>query len=326
MTNFALPLALRSGIESYVLDNSGRELPQRTERISENYNLGKPSRGVIADAGDVAAYLAARMPATYAACAAALSALSARAPSFAPLTMLDVGAGPGTASWAAVEHWPMIQSLSLVDENEEMLRAARMLSAGAGSVSLREARIEQAAISPAVLGGSYDLVVAGYLLAELAPSEIKVMLENLWRAALGALVIVEPGTPEGFERIRRVRELLSDAGAEIAAPCPHGGPCPIRSPDWCHFAQRLARSRDHMHAKGGKLPFEDEKFIYLAVSRGLTLEKPEARILDRPRAEKFGLEFKLCGETNLSKRLVLKRDKPSYRAVAHKKWGDTLPT
>ena len=37
--------------------------------------------------------------------------------------------------------------------------------------------------------------------------------------------------------------------------------------DWCHFSVRLPRSREHMHAKRAKVPFEDERFAYLAVSR-----------------------------------------------------------
>ena len=80
-----------------------------------------------------------------------------------------------------------------------------------------------------------------------------------------------------------------------------------------------------MRVKGAKLPFEDEKFSYLALTRDASLESTRARIIDRPRLEKFGMEFRLCGESGISDRLILKRDKPAYRAVARKKWGDTLP-
>ena len=34
-------------------------------------------------------------------------------------------------------------------------------------------------------------------------------------------------------------------GAAILAPCPHAQACPLVEPDWCHFVQRLPRSRDH---------------------------------------------------------------------------------
>ena len=51
----------------------------------------------------VAAYAAARMPGCYAAVARVLDELRLRLPDFTPRSMLDFGAGPGTAIWAARE-------------------------------------------------------------------------------------------------------------------------------------------------------------------------------------------------------------------------------
>jgi len=53
----------------------------------------------------VAAYAAARLPACYAAVARVLDELRLRLPGFTPRSMLDFGAGPGTAVWAAREVW-----------------------------------------------------------------------------------------------------------------------------------------------------------------------------------------------------------------------------
>ncbi len=325
MSNFTLPSDLRRGIANFVTDVSGNDIAERAEIISQSYNNAIPSRRVIGSSTDIAAYVTTRMPATYAATSAALSALATRAPSLAPLSVLDVGSGPGTASWAAVERWPSVESISMVDENEAMLSAARKLCDGAGHKALGAAHIDRAMIPGGLAQDAYDLVVVSYIIGELAPGDMQEALEALWRSAVRALVIVEPGTPEGFARIHSARDILITAGAEIAAPCPHAGPCPMRSPDWCHFGQQLARSRDHMRAKGAKLPFEVEKFSYLALTRGVLLETAEARIIDRPRAEKFGVTLRLCGETEISERLVLKRDKPGYRDAAHKNWGDSLP-
>ena len=52
----------------------------------------------------------------------------------------------------------------------------------------------------------------------------------------------------------------------------------FNAPDWCHFTQRLPRSRAHKQIKGAELPFEDEKFSYVALTRA-----PAARA-SRPRA------------------------------------------
>jgi hypothetical protein len=37
--------------------------------------------------------------------------------------------------------------------------------------------------------------------------------------------------------------------------------------DWCHFSQRLPRSRDHMLLKDADVPFEDERYSYVVVTR-----------------------------------------------------------
>ena len=47
--------------------------------------------------------MAARMPACYAAMYKVLEEVSMRLPTFTPQSMLDFGAGPGTAIWAAHE-------------------------------------------------------------------------------------------------------------------------------------------------------------------------------------------------------------------------------
>ena len=82
----------------------------------------------------------------------------------------------------------------------------------------------------------------------------------MWQKTRDTLLVVEPGTPAGYARIIALREHLIAAGAHVAAPCPHDGHCPLAAPDWCHFTQRLQRSRAHKQVKGAELPFEDEKF------------------------------------------------------------------
>ena len=48
-------------------------------------------------------------------------------PDFAPQSLLDVGAGTGAASWAAVTQWPQIASVTMLDRNPALAALARRL-------------------------------------------------------------------------------------------------------------------------------------------------------------------------------------------------------
>ena len=154
-------------------------------------------------------------------------------------------------------------------------------------------------------------------------SEVTSVARELWQSTNSALALIEPGTPDGFARIRSARVALIEAGAHVAAPCTHDRDCPMSDGDWCHFSQRLARSRDHMLLKDASVPFEDERYGYVVVTREKVAHG--ARILAPPLEAKPGLTFKLCDETGLHARFVATRDKDEYRRVRKLGWGDLFP-
>lgn len=123
-----LPAALRDAIARFTEDVAPKDLAARAAALTDNYRGGAGSDTGIRDTSDVSAYLTARLPATYAAIAAALDAVKDRAPHFAPARLLDVGSGPGTASWAAAELFPPLQSVTMLDRNPHLLAAARALA------------------------------------------------------------------------------------------------------------------------------------------------------------------------------------------------------
>ena len=139
------------------------------------------------------------------------------------------------------------------------------------------------------------------------------------------LLIVEPGTPAGWERMLAARRQLLDRGAHIVAPCPHALACPLVPPDWCHFAQRVARSRMHRLSKGGEVPWEDEKFIYLAVSRR-PVQTPAARVIAPPQQASGQVALKLCQSDGTADVVRLsKRHGAEYKRARRLDWGDRLP-
>ena len=272
------------------------------------------------------------MPATTAACAAVFARLADAMPGFMPASLLDVGAGTGAASWAAIGQWAGIASVTMLDHNPALRALARKLAdsgaLAAADILSGDLKMERH-ISNLEKGA--DLVVASYVLAELPEEKAAATAVDLWRSAGFALALIEPGTPDGFARIRSARAALIAVGAHVAAPCTHDALCPVtgrsvrasgsdQQKDWCHFSQRLPRSRDHMLLKDASVPFEDERYSYVAVTR--TRVASGARILAPPLETKPGLTFKLCDENGLRAQFVAVRDKDAYRRVRKRGWGD----
>jgi ribosomal protein RSM22 (predicted rRNA methylase) len=117
---------------------------------------------------------------------------------------------------------------------------------------------------------------------------------------------------------------LPHRSPERSTTAPHAAPCPIVAPDWCHFSRRVARSRLHRLAKDGDVPWEDEKFIYLAASRTGD-PHPMARVLARPRVASGAIRLKLCNPTGqLEEWLVTKRQGDAFKVARRIDWGDRL--
>ena len=265
MTSPDLPAELKAALDAKLRGFSRNDAAERSASISKNYRDGGGS-GTIRSETDALAYALARMPATYAAVTASLNALCEIRPDFAPKTLLDIGAGPGTASWAAAEAFSSLQDFTLLDANDALRKLA--LDLVSESFRLRELHYERGEARNALIkADAADLVVASYVIGELSAAEQNALAALMWEKTRDTLLVVEPGTPAGYARIIALRERLIAAGAHVAAPCPHDGTCPLAAPDWCHFTQRLQRSRAHKQVKGAELPFEDEKFAYVALTR-----------------------------------------------------------
>jgi ribosomal protein RSM22 (predicted rRNA methylase) len=98
----------------------------------------------------------------------------------------------------------------------------------------------------------------------------------------------------------------------------------MQAPDWCHFSQRLPRSRDHMIAKGADVPFEDERYSYVAVSRERPPQANRARIVAAPQETKAGLTLPLCDERGLHTGVINKRDRMVFNLLRRARWGDVI--
>ncbi|MFL5624539.1 MAG: small ribosomal subunit Rsm22 family protein, partial [Ktedonobacteraceae bacterium] len=249
--------------------------------------------------------------------------LGKRQPYWQPLTLLDAGAGPGTAMWAASELWPSMQHCTLLEREVAMISMGKKLSSHARSVAVRQAQWQRTDLLSGWESAPHDLVLTSYVLGELPPNQQEALLNKLWSVTAGTLVIIEPGTPLGFSRIRSARQYLLSAGANILAPCPHELACPVAGSDWCHFAQRISRTHLHRQAKRVDLPYEDEKFSYVAVSRshGLPIT---GRILRHPQIRPGHIHLELCTPDGLKSSTISRKDRAAFRIVRDMHWGSAF--
>lgn len=283
-------------------------LKRAATAMSEAYRAGDAAAFARLPAAErTAAYLVTRMPATYAAALRVLGEVRARLGDRPIGSVLDLGAGTGAASLAARQIFPRA-TLTLIERDAPFLDAARLWLPDATVVNGDLAR---AALPP------HDLVIAAYTAGELAAER----WVKFWNAARVALVAIEPGTPAGYALLLRMRASLLADGAQMLAPCPAASECPLRTPDWCHFAARVERSSLHRRIKDADLGYEDEKFSYMALARE-PAAMARARILRRPRQEPGRVSLELCTPAGVRHVQIRKRERGSYRDARQAEWGD----
>ncbi|MFJ6831466.1 small ribosomal subunit Rsm22 family protein [Streptomyces sp. NPDC091209] len=297
---------------------------QAVERLIVNYRGTTPTHTpILRDRSDVAAYAAYRMPATFEAVCAALEAFADAVPGWAPGSHVDVGGGTGAATWAVNATWEGTRPVTVLDWAEPALALGREIAAA--NPELEGAAWQRSRIGAALTIESTDLVTVSYVLGELTDAD-RASVVDAAASAAQAVVIIEPGTPDGYTRVLAARERLIGAGFHVAAPCPHSAACPIvPGQDWCHFSARVARSSLHRQVKGGSLPYEDEKFSYVAATRFPPAPAP-SRIVRKPQIRKGQVLLDLCEpDEALRRETVTKRHGPLYKAARDAEWGDAWP-
>ncbi|XP_039117522.1 LOW QUALITY PROTEIN: rsm22-cox11 tandem protein 2, mitochondrial-like [Dioscorea cayenensis subsp. rotundata] len=357
-----VPLSLRRAIKKFLRERELAHMNRKVLLLSQSFNLIKEtnlqlaasaSRELVDDPmkslddrsgrwkikssyGDIGfkyqedetvAYVASRMPAVYSACHRVLKEVRQRLPGFSPTSVLDFGAGPGSALWAMREVWPRsLERVNLVEPSKSMQRAAQSLLGDLKNLPLIHSYDSIQALNRKLekRDRAHDLVISSYALGEIPSLRDRItIVRQLWDLTQDVLVLLEPGTPHGSKIIRQMRSYIlwmakrksrkskitqsevpcsgKSISSEVAnlendafvvAPCPHDGRCPLENTSkYCHFVQRLERTssqRAYKRSKGEPLRgFEDEKFCFVALRRG---KRPqEAWPLD-------GMEFETLKE------------------------------
>ena len=276
-------------------------LEKDARTISEAYRLKTgEGRRLLTRKSEAAAYALSRMPATVEAAKAALTEALA-ATGLAPKTRLE--------------------RATCLERETAMRAVGQQLMREAGGVQAEWAACDLTAKEPLPRAG---LVCEGYMLGELEASMRLHVAGKLWDACEQMLVLIEPGTPQGFANLRAVREALTGRGAYVAAPCPEGSAaCPMTGDNWCHFAVRVQRTRLHKALKGGDAPYEDEKFTYLVLTR----EKPEnpcrARLLRHAQIGPGRILLPVC-EAGEEKTMTVTKKDPLWKRARKIRWGERV--
>src|SRR6516225_9764759 len=104
-----LPPELRQAIEDAAVGTATEAIHEAAESISRRYRIAAPNARSISSAAERIAYLATRLPATFAAACRVAAEAIARISGLEVKSLLDLGSGPGTATWAAAAAFPGLE-------------------------------------------------------------------------------------------------------------------------------------------------------------------------------------------------------------------------
>lgn len=314
-----IPASLQDAIDHVMDSMNMRELINAREELTHRYKQRASSQFMTTDA-QRQSYLISRLPATYAALHSSFQAIRERA--CLPIkSMLDLGAGPGTGMWAACNEFPEIESITLMEKDPAIAAMGKRLAQFSEHPPIHLANWQEVDLEKTVSLPPHDLILLSYSIGELDPQKVGPLIDLCWKSANQLLLIVEPGTPIGFERIRAIRSQLIEGGAHLIAPCPHHLACPMAHGDWCHFASRVERTSLHRKLKGGSLGYEDEKFSYVAATKN-SFPLPDSRILKQPERHSGHVILKLCTPEGVQHPTISKKMNAIYKQARKTEWGD----
>lgn len=308
--------AICSEIEGYPLSR----IAETVKNVSDNY---RGMKGYVSGEDEVKAYVAYRMPATFASLYYVLNKVARKIPHFKPVTLLDVGAGPATSVWASSVLFDSLTEFRLYEHEINMIQAGmRMLDFLGRDVSVEWNRED---VTKDVAFYRSDIVVSSYLLNEIDEDKRESIVRRLWESTKDVLVIIEPGSKAGFGIIEECRKLLIESGGNVIGPCTHTGSCPMPKEEWCHFAARVNRPDFLRYAKGGTLPYEDEKFSYICMSKiAYECEKKDGVIVFPPRLRKGHVVLDVCTRNGIETRTYSRKDKEYYKEARKLDLGDEI--
>ena len=318
-------------------DLSGHALAQAVLNLSRLFTTARPSLPprYLDDPAHAAAYLSYFLPVNLSKIQVLLDELpndSSHETPDRPMTVLDLGCGPGTGSLALLDwlwhHSPdQAKSVSVLatDASHESLQDAKRLweaycnEVGIPNAGLRcvEGNLEHPLKGDLgkqiVRGGPYDLIIMANCLNELfaaaanPPAERAAVIDQLlpFLSPHGTVMIVEPALRQTARALHQMRNhLLKQGLCTVYSPCLHEGACPAldHPDDWCH-EERPWQTPPAIAALDREVGFIKDalKFSYLLLrtdGRTIVQRSPRTfRVVSELRELKGEKRAWLCNET-----------------------------
>lgn len=316
-----LPIEIKSYIENELNNISKKELQNNAETISLNYrnNEGK-GKVLLKSDKEAVAYAISRMPATFGAVYNSLKHTLEICKSDIN-TLADIGAGTGAASIAANE----LLELEKIDcfEREQAMRAVGQKIFNSYDELGIKSNWKKYDVNTDKIDDKYDLVITSYMINEIEETKIEAVIDKLWNTTNKILVIVEPGTMQGYKNIMRAKQRIIELGGKIIAPC-MSEECKLLNDDWCNFSCRVQRTKIHKELKGGNVPYEDEKYIYISATKQELDIKDSNRILRHPLIYSGYVKLKVCNKEEIKEITISKKGKEKFKIARKADAGDLI--
>ena len=177
------------------------------------------------------AYACTRMIPTYSVLFNIMTQLSRRCPDFKPSNCLDFGIGTGSGALAASTVFKL-GKVTGVDVSQSMLNICKEMNEAI--LKIPELTLQRHV--NLTWKEEFDLVIGAFSLSEIQDEHSRLRaLESLWNFSSDVLVLVERGTPVGFDQIINYRNeilrmsKLAKTTAYIVAPVLHINSVPMKT-------------------------------------------------------------------------------------------------
>jgi len=220
------------------------------------------------------------------------------------LRLLDLGAGPGSAT-AGILLWnPSLELDSVWVDADPAWDGFALVQPWIDTGALRVRRDTRDLATE--IQGSFDLVLAANVVTEMQADvhARAARLDRLFTRALapgGTAIIVEPALRQTTRDLHTLRDRMLAAGWHVLAPCTGRGPCPMlaNDRDWCHETRDWIQPDFH-HRLDQLAGLEKDalRFSFLAISRtpAPATSPCAARIVSEIRHQKGRIRLATCDE------------------------------